>query len=243
MHTAQADPNKGSIPGLERLLENNRRWARAINAAEPDFFPRTAAAQKPEYLWIGCADSRVSAEVITGLKPGELFVHRNLGNIVSHSDLNCMSLLNFALDSLGVRNIILCGHYGCGAVEAALTGGSFGVADYWFLHLKAVYRKYESVLESEPDAARRSLLLCRLNVFEQVHNTWWSPPVQNSLVRNRTVTVRGLLYSPHTGFLEDPGISLSRPEDINSFLLYPVTNLYFNLPLTKELSCNPSTPS
>src|ERR1017187_7608618 len=155
---------------LAELFENNRRWLEQITAQQPDFFERLAVQQTPEYLWIGCSDSRVPANEIVGLLPGELFVHRNVANVVCHTDLNCLSVLQFAVDVLGVKHIIVTGHYGCGGVIAALEGKRLGLIDNWLRHVQDVYQKHEEELSAIEMNETRADRLCELNVIEQVLN-------------------------------------------------------------------------
>ncbi len=155
---------------LSQLFENNRNWAQKIVEKEPSFFKTLSNQQAPEYLWIGCSDSRVSANEIIGLAPGEVFVHRNIANLVIHTDMNCLSVLQYAVDFIKVKHIIVCGHYGCGGVESAMGNQSQGLVDNWLRHIRDIYQKYESTLERITDVKRRTDKLCELNVIEQVAN-------------------------------------------------------------------------
>jgi carbonic anhydrase len=155
---------------LPQLFENNRKWASAIRGSHPDFFRELAAQQVPEYLWIGCSDSRVPANEIVGLLPGELFVHRNVANLVIHTDLNCLSVLQYAVDILEVKHVIVCGHYGCGGVKAALENRPHGLVDNWLRHIRDTYNRHQSALSAISNGDERERRLCELNVLEQVIN-------------------------------------------------------------------------
>ncbi len=187
---------------LPELLENNRRWARARADADPDFFSRLVAQQAPAYLWIGCSDSRVPANEIVDLPPGELFVHRNVANVVVHTDLNCLSVLHYAVDALRVRHVIVCGHYGCGGVRAALAGTKLGLIDNWLRHVQDVHRKHARELDSlGPDA--REDRLCELNVLEQAINVCETTIVQDAWERGQSLTVHAWIYRLDDGLLRD----------------------------------------
>jgi carbonic anhydrase len=192
----------------QQLLENNRKWADAIRAKEPDFFKKLAEQQSPEYLWIGCSDSRVPANELLGLLPGELFVHRNIANVVVHSDLNCLSVLQFAIDVLRVKHIIICGHYGCSGVHAALTRRRVGLADNWLRHVQDVHQKHERYLGEVLPMKARLDRLCELNVIEQVVNLCQTTIVQDAWDRGQTVTVHGWVYGLQDGLLSELGLSI-----------------------------------
>ncbi len=187
---------------VDALLRNNRAWSERMRADDPAFFERLAAAQSPKYLWIGCSDSRVPANQIVGLLPGEIFVHRNVANVVVHADLNCLSVLQFAVDVLKVEHVIVTGHYGCGGVAAALADQRLGLVDNWLRHVQDVQRKYEHVLATlAPD--RRHDRLCELNVIEQVANVCQTTVVQDAWARRQRVVVHGFVYSLDDGLLRD----------------------------------------
>jgi carbonic anhydrase len=199
---------------LKKLFDNNRAWAEEIQAREPDFFRALARQQSPEYLWIGCSDSRVPATQLTGVTPGEMFVHRNVANLVVHTDLNCLSVMQFAVDVLRVRHIIVCGHYGCGGVQAALENASFGLIDNWLRHVQDVLEKHAAALASETDKAARLKLLCELNVKEQVANVCRTTVVQNAWERGQELSVHGWVYGLKDGLLRDLDVCITCPEDL-----------------------------
>jgi carbonic anhydrase len=197
-----------------RLILNNRAWAERIRAADPEFFTKLTRQQSPEFLWIGCADSRVPANEIVGLMPGELFVHRNVANVVVHTDLNCLSVIQFALDVLGVKDIIVCGHYGCGGVGAALANSRLGLVDNWLRHVQDVMRRHESLIAPLAGDAARARLLCELNVIEQVVNVCQTTLVHSAWDRGQPLTVRGWIYDIADGLLQDLAIRVERAEDV-----------------------------
>ncbi|AZP13205.1 carbonate dehydratase [Undibacterium parvum] len=196
----------------QQLFENNRKWAAAISAKDADFFKTLASQQNPEYLWIGCSDSRVPANELLGLLPGELFVHRNIANVVVHSDLNCLSVLQFAIDVLNVKHIIVCGHYGCSGVHAAMTGRRVGLADNWLRHVQDVHQKHERYLGEVLPLKQRSDRLCELNVIEQVVNLSQTTIVQDAWERGQPLTVHGWVYGLQDGLLSELGMSISSPD-------------------------------
>jgi carbonic anhydrase len=196
------------MQNLNKLLENNRRWAEAMTADDPSFFQKLAQQQAPEYLWIGCADSRVPATQLVGLLPGEMFVHRNVANVVVHTDLNCLSVLHFAVDVLKVRHIIVCGHYGCGGVQAALHNTKLGLIDNWLRHVQDVRQKHEALLAALGDESDQLRRLCELNVIEQVMNVAQTTIVQNAWERGQALTVHGWIYGLQDGLLRDLHLSI-----------------------------------
>ena len=204
------------MPGLENLFENNKLWAGEITKSDPDFFNSLSKQQTPEYLWIGCSDSRVPANQIVGLLPGEIFVHRNIANVVVHTDLNCLSVIQFAVDILKVKHIIVCGHYGCGGVNAALENKEHGLIDNWLRHIKDVYYLHQDKVDVCNSEEKRSDKLCELNVYEQVANVCHTTIVQNSWKRGSNLTVHGWIYSLEDGLIRDLGISLSDEEQIKT---------------------------
>ena len=193
---------------LAELFERNREWATAVVAADPEFFTGLADRQAPEYLWIGCSDSRVPANQIVGLQPGDVFVHRNVANVVVHTDLNCLSVLQYAVDVLRVRHVIVCGHYGCGGVAAVLNGARHGLIDNWLRHVADVAEKHEPALASLPEEQRVDRL-CELNVVEQVVNVCQTTIVEDAWNRGQALTVHGLVYGLEDGLLRDLDVSAS----------------------------------
>jgi len=190
---------------LEELFRNNREWSDAVKARDPDFFQKLAQQQTPQFLWIGCADSRVPANEIMGLLPGEVFVHRNVANLVVHTDMNCLSVLQYAVDVLKVKHILVTGHYGCGGVKAALEDQEFGLIDNWLRHIKDIYRLYEPEFQGL-DAQQRFDQLCELNVVEQVANVCHTTIIQNAWKRGQDVSVHGFIFSIEDGILRDLGV-------------------------------------
>jgi carbonic anhydrase len=196
---------------LKDLFDNNKRWAQRMTRVDPDFFRHLTEQQTPEYLWIGCSDSRVPANEIVGLPPGELFVHRNVANIVIHTDINCLSVLQYAVDILRVKHIIVCGHYGCGGVKAALEDQAHGLIDNWIHNVREIYEVHRERVDAEPEVARRLALMCELNVVEQAKKVYRTTIVQQALQRGQTLTIHGLIYDITDGILKDldvrfPGI-------------------------------------
>jgi carbonic anhydrase len=199
---------------LKHLFENNQRWAASVNQYDPGFFEKLAAQQAPEYLWIGCADSRVPANEITGLLPGEVFVHRNVANIVVHTDFNCLSCIQYAVEMLNVKHIIICGHYGCGGIKAAMQNNQLGLIDNWLRHIKDIYLKYQPALDAIVEESKRTDRLCELNVIEQVSNVCHTTIVQSAWNRGQSLTVHGWIYDLHDGLLRDLNVCITKPEEI-----------------------------
>jgi len=195
------------------LFERNRKWAAAMVEEDPSFFSDLASQQAPEYLWIGCSDSRVPANELLGMAPGELFVHRNIANVVSHSDLNCLTVLQFAVDVLKVKHIILCGHYGCSGVGAALTNTRVGLADNWLGHVRDVREKHGRYLGNVVGLAATNRLV-ELNVAEQVINIAQTTVVRDAWARGQDLTIHSWVYGVHDGLLRDLGITVSSYEEI-----------------------------
>ena len=198
-----------STSPLRGLLENNRRWAASEVERDPDFFNRLANQAAPEYLWIGCSDSRVPANELLGLAPGDVFVHRNIANVVVHSDLNCLSVLQFAIDILKVKHVIVVGHFGCKGVHAAMTGTRVGLVDNWLRHVHDVHQKHERYMGTVLDEQRRSERLVELNVIEQVSNVCRTTIVQDAWDRGQELTVHGWVYGIQDGQLQELGMSVS----------------------------------
>ena len=194
---------------LKQLFANNRAWAAKMTRQDPEFFSRLSAQQAPEYLWIGCADSRVPANEIVGLAPGELLVHRNVANVVVHADLNCLSVLQFAVEVLNVQHIIVCGHYGCGGVRAALRDDRLGLVDNWLRHVQDVRWKHLAELDILATEDERHRRLCELNVVEQVVNVSQTTVVRDAWARGQELSVHGWIYDLHDGLLRDLGVSVT----------------------------------
>jgi len=198
---------------LRRLLENNVAWANEATRRDPEFFTRLQRQQAPEYLWIGCSDSRVPANEIVGLAPGELFVHRNVANVVVHTDLNCLSVLQFAIDVLGVKHVIVTGHYGCGGVRAAFDEARLGLIDNWLRHVEDVKRRHEKAL-SALDSERAIDRLCELNVIEQARHVCETTVVHDAWARGRDVAVHGWIYGLHDGLVRPLGFTARCVDDV-----------------------------
>lgn len=201
-------------PTLEILLERNRSWADLIKKSDPDFFSRLAGQQAPRYLWIGCSDSRVPANQILGLLPGEIFVHRNVANVVVHSDLNCLSVIQFAVDVLKIRHIIVCGHYGCGGVAAAMRDAKLGLIDNWLRHVQDVRNRNRDELGGLADDQARMTRLCELNVLSQAINVAETTLLQDAWARGQQVEIHSLIYGLDNGILHQLGPSLEAPAGV-----------------------------
>ena len=199
---------------LAELFRKNRDWAASMVARDPEFFKKLAGQQSPEYLWIGCADSRVPANEIVDLLPGELFVHRNIANVVVHSDLNCLSVLQFAIAVLGVKPVIVCGHYGCSGVHTALARRRIGLADNWLRHVQDVHQKHERYLGEVLPQRERQDRLCELNVLEQVVNVCQTTIVQDAWERGQSLAVHSWIYGLKDGLLRDLGLTVTGPDDL-----------------------------
>ena len=201
---------------LTELLSRNRAWAADVNRRTPDFFASLVAQQSPKHLWIGCSDSRVPANQITGLAPGELFVHRNVANMVVHTDLNCLSVLQYAVDALQVSDVLVVGHYGCGGVRAAYQQVSLGLIDNWLRHIQDVRERHAAHLPDDADEAANVDRLCELNVVEQVRNVCLTTIVRDAWQRGHALTVHGLIYSVADGLLNDLICSISSEDEIQA---------------------------
>ena len=199
---------------LKHLFDNNRQWADRIRRDDPDFFTRLARQQAPRYLWIGCSDSRVPANQITGLGPGEMFVHRNVANVVAHTDLNCLSVMQYAVDVLEVTDIIVCGHYDCGGVRAALQNDRLGLIDNWLRHVQDVGSRHAAELAALPSDQERHHRLCELNVIEQVVHVGQTTVVSEAWARGRALAIHGWIYDVTDGLLRDLGQCVTCPEDL-----------------------------
>jgi carbonic anhydrase len=202
------------MPGLETLLRQNRSWSEGVRLADPLYFERLAALQTPEYLWIGCSDSRVPANQVLGLAPGEVFVHRNIANVVAHSDFNCLSVLEYAVAVLKVKHIIVGGHYGCGGVKAALTDNHLGLIDNWLRHIRDVRQNHHDELVGIGDDDERLDRLCEFNVMAQVAHVCQTTIVQNAWERGQELSVHGWIYGLRDGLLKDLNVSASHCEDV-----------------------------
>jgi carbonic anhydrase len=200
------------MENLDHLFENNQAWAARIRQQDPDFFLKLSQQQFPSYLWIGCSDSRVPANQIVGLLPGDLFVHRNVANLVVHTDLNCLSVMQFAVDILKVRHIIVCGHYGCSGVRAAQRRDRIGLSDNWLRHVQDVQQKHAKALASE-DAAKASDRLCELNVIEQVANVCQTTIARDAWERGQDLTVHGWIYGLQDGLLRDLNVTVAHVDE------------------------------
>lgn len=200
---------------LSHLFENNRAWAAEMTRQDSEFFARLSAQQAPRYLWIGCSDSRVPATQIVGMLPGEMFVHRNVANVVVHTDLNCLSAIQFAVDVLRVGHIIVCGHYGCGGVLAALRDEKLGLIDNWLCHVHDVRLKHQTLLDAFDDESQQHRRLCELNVVEQVANVCQTSVVRDAWARGQALAVHGWIYDISDGLLRDLGFGVTAVEELS----------------------------
>jgi len=201
---------------LKQLFDNNREWAAQMCAADPQYFEKLSKLQTPPYLWIGCSDSRVPANQIVGLPPGDVFVHRNVANVVVHTDFNCLSVIQYAVEVLKVQHIIVCGHYGCGGVSAALNHQPYGLIDNWLRHIKNVYEACELSKDTTLSDEERANALCEINVIAQVKNVCHTTIVQSAWRRGQQVSVHGWIYSLKDGLLKDLGATISSDEQLDA---------------------------
>jgi carbonic anhydrase len=199
----------------KKLLENNKNWVAKQLAIDPVYFDKLANSQNPEYLWIGCSDSRVPANQITGTLPGDIFVHRNIANLVVHSDMNMLSVLSYAVEVLKVKHIIVCGHYGCGGVIAAMENKQFGLIDNWLRHIKDVYRYHHKELDAIEDKTQRARRFVEVNVIEQVHDLGKTSIVQNAWKNNQPLHVHGWVYDIHDGIIKDLNVNFTCTKDLH----------------------------
>jgi len=199
---------------LQHLFESNRTWSKKIRERDPLFFEKLSKQQTPEYLWIGCSDSRVPANEIVDLLPGELFVHRNVANVVVHTDLNCLAVIQYAVEALHVKHIIVCGHYGCGGVKAALENSKLGLIDNWLRHIQDVVEKHETTLAALPTAQDRFHRLCELNVMEQAINVCQTTIIQSAWNRGQELTVHGWIYGLTDGLIHDLNVSAGDAQEL-----------------------------
>jgi carbonic anhydrase len=199
---------------LPNLFENNKKWAAGICASSPEFFSRLTEQQAPEYLWIGCSDSRVPANDIVGLLPGELFVHRNVANLVIHTDMNCLSVLQYAVDILMIKHVIVCGHYGCGGVKAAMENLPHGLVDNWLRHIRDIQSRHLEKLEAIPDKSEQLRRLCELNTVEQVINVGNTTIMQDAWKRGQGITIHGWIYDIADGLLKDLDVCITSCKEL-----------------------------
>ncbi len=199
---------------LQNLFDNNRKWSESIRAQEPEFFEKLSHQQSPEYLWIGCSDSRVPANQVSGLMPGEVFVHRNVANVVVHTDLNCLSVIQYAVEVLKVKHIIVCGHYGCGGVVAALRNQKLGLIDNWLRHVQDVRHKHAFKLNTIVDEQQLADRLCELNVIEQVLNVCQTTVVQDAWLHGQELAVHGWIYGLTDGRLNDLKMCITKADEL-----------------------------
>jgi len=211
---------------LQKLFENNIQWATGRTSEDPEFFNKLLHQQTPEYLWIGCSDSRVPANEIVGLPPGELFVHRNVANIVVHSDLNCLSVIQYAVDVLKVKHIIVCGHYGCGGVKAAIDDDRLGLIDNWIQHIKDIRGKHREIINTLASNTTQHDVLCELNVIEQVVNVSYTTIVQDAWNRNQELSIHGWIYAIDDGILKDLDIVIDNTNEIKTAYSKAVNRYY-----------------
>ncbi|MCK5871949.1 MAG: carbonate dehydratase [Methylococcales bacterium] len=198
------------------FFRKNKAWADKMLAADPEFFIRLHKQQHPKYLWIGCSDSRVSANQVVGLDPGEIFVHRNIANVVVHTDLNCLSVIQYAVEVLNVEHIIVCGHYGCGGVKAAMENQEHGLIDNWLQHIQDVYRTHRAEINALGNANDRYRLLCEKNVIEQVVNVCHTTIIQKAWRKKVNLSIHGWIYSVKNGILHDLGVCISHPDQLSA---------------------------
>ena len=215
------------MPSIQDLFSHNRAWAAQMEAERPGFFTSLVKQQTPKYMWIGCSDSRVPANQITGLEPGEVFVHRNVANIVVHSDLNALSAIQFAVERLKVQDIMVVGHYGCSGVQAALEAARIGLADNWIRHIQDVRHRHRSLLDSLPESVRANAL-CDINVIEQVVNVSVSTVMVDAWARGQKVTVHGWAFGVHDGLLQDLQMSISNPDQMDDLYQKAIERVRLN---------------
>ena len=200
---------------LKNLFEQNKKWAEKVKKSEPDFFLKLSKQQNPEYLWIGCSDSRVPANQIVDMQPGQIFVHRNIANMVVHTDLNCLSVIQYAVEVLKVKHIIVCGHYGCGGIQAALENKEHGLIDNWLRNIKDVYRYHQTKIDALQNKIEKINLLCELNVVEQVANICHTTIVQSAWKSGQELAVHGWIYNIEDGILKDLNVCITTSDEIS----------------------------
>ena len=204
------------MSSIKHLLDGNKSWAQRIKESDPQFFEKLSEAQSPEYLWIGCSDSRITPASSIGLSPGGMFVHRNVANLVNHTDMNCLSVMQYAVEALKVKHIIVCGHYGCGGVKAALDDTRLGLIDNWLRHIQDIMHKYRGDLECLPDYDSRLDRLCEINVIEQVVSVGETTIVQDAWDRGQKLEVHGWIYTIADGIYRDLGVSVTKLDELDS---------------------------
>ena len=210
---------------LDKLIAGNKTWSESLRAKHPEFFEELSKQQNPEYLWIGCSDSRVPSTQLVGMSPGEMFVHRNVANVVVHTDLNCLAVIQYAVDVLRVKHIIVCGHYGCGGVKAAMDDSRLGLIDNWLRHIQDVAEKHESLLDKIKDKNARFDKLCELNVIEQTINVCQTTVVQTAWAEGLEFTVHGLIYSLQDGLLRDLNIGITNEAELQAARKKTISNM------------------
>lgn len=201
---------------IEELLKSNKEWAASLKAEDPTFFERLSEAQNPEFLWIGCSDSRISPTSSIGLLPGEMFVHRNVANLVNHSDMNCLSVLQFAIEVLKIKHVIVCGHYNCGGVKAAYDDARYGLVDNWLRHIQDTMHKYKDEIEKQPDYDSRLDKLCEINVIEQIVSVGETTIVQDAWERGQELSVHGWIYRIAEGIYRDMKVSVTSLDELDA---------------------------
>jgi carbonic anhydrase len=211
---------------LQNLIDNNRSWAERIEKEDPDFFAKLSNQQSPEYLWIGCSDSRVSADAIVDLMPGEIFVHRNVANLVIHTDLNCLSVLQYAVEVLKVKHIIICGHYNCGGIKATLDDSRHGLIDNWLCHIHDICRKHQGFLDNIDNERERFDRLCEINVVEQVVNISQTTILKDAWARQQDIIVHGLIYRVQDGRIHDLDISVGFSDSLEDVASKAIKLIY-----------------
>ncbi len=200
---------------IQKLFEQNEIWAEQRLAEDPEYFSTLAKQQSPKFLWIGCADSRIPANEILGLKPGEIFVHRNIANLILHSDMNCLSVIQYAVEVLKVEHIIICGHYGCGGVKAAMSNTQHGMIDNWLRQIKDTYCRFQDELESITNEEKRVNLLCEKSVLKQIENLVHTPIIQNAWMNKQPLHIHGMIYDLSNGLLKHLGLTISGKDQVH----------------------------
>ncbi|MFC1523905.1 carbonate dehydratase [Thermodesulfobacteriota bacterium] len=200
---------------LKNLFDKNKKWAEKVKKSDHDFFLNLSKQQNPEYLWIGCSDSRVPANEIVDMLPGEIFVHRNIANLVIHTDLNCLSVIQYAVEVLKVKHIIVCGHYGCGGIQAAMENKDLGLIDNWLRNIKDLYRSHQAKIDALPNEKEKINRMCELNVVEQVANICHTTIIQNAWKSGQELAVHGWIYSIEDGILKDLNVCITNPDEIS----------------------------